>query len=43
MHRKNAGTGPYKDGDNRHKNIGPGIAKACSRIYKYTKAKIVYP
>lgn len=41
MQRKKAGTGPYNDGDNKHKNIGPGMAKACNKIYKYTKANIV--
>lgn len=41
MHKKNPLTGPKRVGDRRHKNIGPGMAKACNKIYKYKKAKIV--
>lgn len=33
--------GPNSVGDNKHKKIGPGIANACKRIYKYKKAKTV--
>jgi hypothetical protein len=43
MHKKNPFKGPYKVGDNKHKNIGPGMAKACNNMYKYKKANIVYP
>jgi len=32
--RKNPKTGPYNVGESIHKNNGPGIAKACRRIYK---------
>jgi hypothetical protein len=34
MQIKKAETGPNKVGEIKHKNIGPGIANACKRIYK---------
>ncbi len=41
MHKKNPLTGPKRVGESRHRNMGPGIAKACNKIYKYTKEKTV--
>ena len=32
MQRKNPLTGPKRVGESKHKNIGPGIAKACNKI-----------
>ena len=32
MQRKKPLIGPNKVGDNKHKNIGPGIANACNNI-----------
>lgn len=32
MQMKNPLTGPYRVGDSRHRKMGPGIAKACSRM-----------
>ena len=31
---KNPPTAPNKVGDKMHKNIGPGIAKAWSKVYR---------
>ena len=37
---KNPATGAKKVGDRMHKKIGPGMAKACSNVYKYTKIRM---